>query len=52
MGIEDIKEAGEYFIYIHQQSIIHIIVAPFKGSVRLTIILKLLRLSRTILRLY
>jgi hypothetical protein len=52
MGIGGIKEAGEYFIYIHQQGIIHIIVTYFKGSVRLTIILRLLRLFKTILRLY
>jgi hypothetical protein len=52
MGIRGIKEVGKCFIYIHQQGIIHIIVTHFKGSVRLTMILKLLKLSRTILRLY
>jgi hypothetical protein len=51
IGVRDIKEAGECFTYIRRRGIIHIIVAYFKGSVRLAVILRLLKLSGTILRL-
>jgi hypothetical protein len=52
MGIKGIKEVGKYFTYIHQRGIIYIIIVYFKGSVRLIIILRLLRLSGIMLRLY
>jgi hypothetical protein len=52
MGVGGIKKAGEHFACIHQQGIIHIIVTYFEGSVRLIVILRLLKLSGTILRLY
>jgi hypothetical protein len=52
IGIGGIKETGKCFTCICQRGIIYIVVAYFKGSVRLIIILRLLRLSRTILRLY
>jgi len=59
IGIEGIKEAGKHFAYIYRQGIIRVLVTHFKGSkwgnrnlIRLTVILRLLRLSGTILRLY
>ena len=52
ISVGGIKEASERFAGVCCRGIIYIIVVYSRGSIRLTIILRLLRLSRTVLRLY